>query len=185
LMKGCDPTRERLIATFTEEARACGAGVVRVPRAKVAAAVAILLEDAGLAALTATLEGLGQELRDRGVETVIEGPGELPMSIVSRAGAGVGTALAGVATSGSILIGPGSGAEGLVSILPPHYVALLDASCIEPDLAAAFAAFAPLIGQPGTRFALVTGPSRTSDIELTPVIGVHGPLRLDVVIVDA
>ena len=176
--------RETLVESFAEEARACGAGVVRVRRGEAAEAVAALLWQAGSVVVAASLQDLGQELRDRGIEVVMEQPEALPIGVLSGAGAGVGLALRGVAASGSILIGPGSGAEGLISILPPRYVALLDARSIEPDLASALAAMAPSIGRSGARFSLVTGPSRTSDIELTPVIGVHGPLRLDVVIVD-
>jgi len=42
--------------------------------------------------------------------------------------------------------------------------------------------FATFAGAPPTNVTLVTGPSRTADIELTLAIGVHGPERLDIIL---
>ncbi len=36
---------------------------------------------------------------------------------------------------------------------------------------------------PPTNLTLITGPSRTADIELTLAIGVHGPKQLDIIVV--
>jgi L-lactate dehydrogenase complex protein LldG len=50
-----------------------------------------------------------------------------------------------------------------------------------PDLAALFAVLSPA----QTRYlSLITGPSRTADIERVLTIGVHGPERLVIVVVD-
>jgi L-lactate dehydrogenase complex protein LldG len=176
---------ERLISTFYEEARACGAGVVRAKANEAASVIARLLEDDRLVVVAASLDGLARELRACGVDAVSEDSivGE-PAGVIAQADAGVGKALAGLAATGSVLVGSGAGQGGLLSILPPHCVLLVDASAIESDLAGALGVAAPHIARPGSRIAIVSGPSRTSDIELTPVVGVHGPLRLDVVVID-
>jgi L-lactate dehydrogenase complex protein LldG len=175
---------EQSLTEFVREARSAGAGVVRVSHSEVAEAVAALISGDRSVVAAAGLEDLCAELRGRGLRVTTEEQGDAAAAALSEVDAGLATALVGVAASGSILIGPGAGAEGLISILPPHFVALLPASRVVCDVREALATVAPLVAERGARLVFVTGPSRTSDIELTPVLGVHGPLRLDVVIVD-
>jgi len=69
----------------------------------------------------------------------------------------------------------------LVSTLPPIHVALVGTGQLLPDLAAVLGKIQP---SKAGYLAMITGPSRTADIERVLTIGVHGPLRLIVVFVD-
>ncbi len=175
---------EALIARFVRECEAVGAGAHLVSEDEVSTKLVELLKDDDFVVAAAGIEGVVEELRSRGVKIVCDDGSDRAGAVLPGADAGISQALAGVAASGTILMGPGLGLEGFVSILPPHHVALLPASRLEPDLGTVLASVASQVGEPGSRFVFITGPSRTSDIELTPVIGVHGPLRLDVVVID-
>ena len=175
---------EQLVAEFVREAEAVGARTVRVSRDEIAGAVVGLLQDERSVVAAAGLEPIVEELEARGIMVVSEDGSDRAAELLPTADVGLGQAIAGVAASGTILIGPGSGIEGLIATLPPHYVALLPVDVIQPDIAAALALTAPLIAGAGSRMAFITGPSRTSDIEMTSVIGVHGPMSLDIVIVN-
>jgi len=69
----------------------------------------------------------------------------------------------------------------LVSALPLIHVAVVATDTIQPDMAAALVRVHP--GQCGY-ISMITGPSRTADIERVLTIGVHGPSRLVIVFVD-
>ena len=177
-------TEEGPVERFLRESAAVQAQAVRVSPGEVAECLLRLLQDDRSVVAAAGLDEIVEELRSRGVQIVSDNGSGEAIEALPQADAGLCRALAGVAASGTVLIGPGLGLEGLVSTLPPHCVVLLSSNDIYPDLAAALAQAAPLIAIPGSRLAFVTGPSRTSDIELTTVVGVHGPLRLDVVVID-
>lgn len=68
------------------------------------------------------------------------------------------------------------------SLLPPIHIALADKSQILPDL---FDLFDRLGGVLPSGATIITGPSKTGDIELKLVTGVHGPGEIHVVVVDA
>jgi len=69
----------------------------------------------------------------------------------------------------------------LASALPVIHVAVAATDAIEPDMAGALARIHP--NQCGY-ISMITGPSRTADIERVLTIGVHGPSRLVIVFVD-
>ncbi|BDU71313.1 LutC/YkgG family protein [Mesoterricola silvestris] len=97
--------------------------------------------------------------------------------------AGFTTALAGVAETGGLLLEPGPEEPRLLSLVPPVHIALLLASTIEDTLWSAVRHRG--WGRGAARNSLlISGPSKTADIEQTLAYGVHGPRRLVVVLVD-
>ncbi len=65
-----------------------------------------------------------------------------------------------------------------LSLLPPVHIAVADQSQILPDLFDLFDR-----GDPPSCLSLITGPSKTGDIELRLVTGVHGPGEVYVVLI--
>jgi len=76
----------------------------------------------------------------------------------------------------------GPGRPRLASLLPPVHVAILRADRIYSNLPALVTALAEK-GTAGSNLVIITGPSRTADIEMTLTRGVHGPGEVHVVIV--
>ena len=71
--------------------------------------------------------------------------------------------------------------QRLVSSLPTIHIALVPTSGILPDLPALLTRLHP---RDSGYIAMITGPSRTADIERVLTIGVHGPERLVIIFVD-
>jgi L-lactate dehydrogenase complex protein LldG len=94
--------------------------------------------------------------------------------------AGITGALAGVADTGTLVIPGGPGQPLTASLLPEIHIAVLRTADIEESLAQVFSLH-KVESYPAT--VLVSGPSRTADIEMTLTIGVHGPGELHVFVV--
>ncbi len=101
---------------------------------------------------------------------------------LGQAGVGVTGADAALADTGSLVLSSGPGRPRLAWLLPPRHIALLPLARLYPDIDAALENRPGLQGD-AAEVALVSGPSRTADIELTLTRGVHGPRDLDVVII--
>jgi L-lactate dehydrogenase complex protein LldG len=86
-----------------------------------------------------------------------------------------------IADSGTLVTDAAPVERRLASALPLIHVAVVPTDAILPDMASALARVHP--SQTGY-ISMITGPSRTADIERVLTIGVHGPARLVVVFVD-
>jgi L-lactate dehydrogenase complex protein LldG len=95
--------------------------------------------------------------------------------------AGITGVRGAVADTGAIVLWPTPAEPRLLSLVPPVHVAVLDADTIHDSLAEMMDAENWAAGMP-TNALLISGPSKTADIEFTLVFGVHGPKELVVLI---
>lgn len=94
---------------------------------------------------------------------------------------------AAVAESGSLLVVTGPGRGRLASLLPPMHIALLPAERIVRTLPQAVDLLRERFGdglfRDHANLTIITGPSRTADIEQTLTLGVHGPRDVHAVVI--
>ncbi|HEY0857239.1 MAG TPA: lactate utilization protein C [Albitalea sp.] len=96
--------------------------------------------------------------------------------------AGVTATEAGVADTGTLVLRPGVHEPRTLSLVPPVHVAVLMASSLYASLPAAMQALSPQADMP-TNLLLISGPSKTADIQQTLAYGAHGPKELVIVVV--
>jgi L-lactate dehydrogenase complex protein LldG len=97
--------------------------------------------------------------------------------------AGITSAQWAIAETGTLVLESQRERHRLVSLVPPVHLAVVEAGRIRRTMAEVLAA----VNQPGElsrAVTFITGPSRTSDIELTLAIGVHGPGQLHVIVIQ-
>jgi L-lactate dehydrogenase complex protein LldG len=95
-------------------------------------------------------------------------------------GAEISRALYGLADTGSVVLAASPDEPRARSLLPAVHVTLLAEDRLLPGLSELFDA----LGDDGlpSALAIVTGPSRSADIEQELVVGVHGPGEMHVVL---
>ena len=150
----------------------------------------------------AAFDGLEELLKKEGLESVAAGPSARSMGLEDRmeiraqetpetlAAAQVGVVRAdyAAAETGTLVHLDSGDEEKMAWTLPPLCVCLLEADRIVPDLDSLVDVFSSHLkrsGLPGPQVSLVTGPSRTADIECELTIGVQGPKRLVVWLIDS
>ena len=94
-------------------------------------------------------------------------------------GAGVSKAIYALADTGSVVLAAAPGEPRARSLLPDVHITLVAEDVILPGLDELFGALGDDLP---SALAIVTGPSRSADIEQTLTVGVHGPGEVHVVL---
>lgn len=167
------------LATFISEAQRVSASVVVLDNAAaVPAEVARYLRDANLPlearmgadARLAVLDWNGAAM------TIATGPTH---------GAdltGVSHAFAGVAETGSLVVLSGPDNPVTLEFLPDNHIVVLSAADLFGDLEAVWAKLRRERDEMPRTANIITGPSRSADIEQTLLLGAHGPRRLHILV---
>jgi L-lactate utilization protein LutC len=121
-------------------------------------------------------------LEEAGVEVLTPEPGGW-RDAARVADWGITSARVGVASTGSVLLVPGADSPRVVSLLPGAHLVILPVDRLVGGLDEAMP-FIASSANGSSSAVLVTGPSRTTDIEMTTVFGVHGPRAVRVLLVD-
>jgi L-lactate utilization protein LutC len=170
-------TKENLPERFTEELKAIGGQVYRVTSNNLTERVIALL-------------------RERGMDTTLvwNSVPALDESLLTQAGikmirtwdptakAGITGAAVAIAETGTLVVPSGKGKTLSASLLPEIHIAVIHSSQIVYSLEEAIQTEEV---RDASATVLITGPSRTADIEMTLTIGIHGPKELIVYILQS
>lgn len=166
------------LARFLAMVTASGATLAEVQGwAEVPAAVVSYLKDRNLPmVLTAAPDAHLDSLADHGLLTVRRGAA-LPQDLI-----GVAVAVGGVAETGSLILTSGPDTPTSLNFLPDVHLICVAAKDVAGGFETVWARLRAEGALPRT-VNMVTGPSRTGDIEQTILMGAHGPRQVHVLVV--
>jgi L-lactate dehydrogenase complex protein LldG len=90
-----------------------------------------------------------------------------------------------IAETGTLVVVAGADTPSATTLLPETHVAIVAAGRIVDTMEEAFALIRRERGSLPRAINLISGPSRTGDIEQTIVLGAHGPFRVHILVLDA
>jgi L-lactate dehydrogenase complex protein LldG len=194
IRRRCDERREGLIEQFGAELTRVGG---RFFRAANVALASEYIERLAVAAGAKRMVGWDAPLLEKiappgslekfGVEFLRDRTGENDfVRTAIDSDIGITTVDYAMADTGTLVLISGEGRARSASLVPPVHVAVVEARQIIAGLDDLFT----LMAENGNRsdrelasaITFITGPSRTADIELTLVVGVHGPQQLHVIL---
>lgn len=88
-----------------------------------------------------------------------------------------------IAETGTLVVLTGADSPTATTLLPDTHVAVVDASRIVTGMEDAFNLIRSECGELPRAVNMISGPSRTGDIEQTVVVGAHGPYRVHILVV--
>ncbi len=166
----------KLVERFAEELTALGGSVSRVSEAELNDKLIEFLKERNVEAalMWDPVESVDEaRLTEAGVRAV--------RSVDPNLKAGITGALSAIAETGTLVVPSGKGQLLSASLLSEIHIAVIKSSQIVLSLEEALQRNEV---REASAVALVTGPSRTADIEMTLTIGVHGPKEVHVFVVD-
>jgi L-lactate dehydrogenase complex protein LldG len=176
-------TREQLVDHLAERVADYAAEVRLVAAGELADAVTAACAEMGLGRVVVP-PALPAGWRPRDIELIEDGgvdAGELD----AIDGVVTGCAVAIAETGTIVLDGSPVCGRRLITLVPDHHICVVLAGQIVELVPEAIAAVAPAVRDARRPITLVSGPSASSDIELSRVEGVHGPRHLRVLITTA
>lgn len=175
--------REEIVARFAEHVAEYRATVHRIPERNLPDAISGALKRRGVRSLVVPA-GLPEEWLPENVEPLRDS-GASPLSVEKlnqSDGVLTGCAL-GIAQTGTIVLDSGE-AQGrrALTLLPDYHLCVVREDQVFGLVPEAIAALEGPVRGAGRAVTFISGPSATSDIELSRVEGVHGPRTLEVLV---
>lgn len=157
------------------------AGVTVVAASQLAAAIDTALGTDSVVISDDLDADLARAVRGSGRSVTVDEPGNrLPAAELDAIVTVLTTARVAIAVTGTIILDGGDGmGRRAISLVPDRHLVVLRADQIVQTVPEGLAVLTPT-----APLTMISGPSATSDIELSRVEGVHGPRTLDVIIVS-
>jgi len=181
-----DTGPDGLLQQFERNAAELRATFLRVPDAASLPAALRRLRDQHQWQRAATHHGEWTNALPHALELpVLFTDGGFDKNELARCDVGVTECDALVAQTGTVIVTSRSAGGRALSVLPPHHVVLARRSQLVADLPAAMERLQKKYADNmPSMISLITGPSRTGDIERILVLGAHGPKQLTILCVS-
>jgi L-lactate dehydrogenase complex protein LldG len=160
---------EQRAIRFQTELETLGGKVIRCAGQDLTAQIFALLKEINVSQVMVWSDaqmplGFVDALRAQGIEVHHEPDPKIQVGITGST--------AGIAETGTLVITSGHGKPQFASLLPETHIAILREKDIQQDLAEVINLCEV---RDASAVSLISGPSRTGDIEMTLTVGVHGP----------
>lgn len=175
---------------FIAKATAAGAQVIRTKQNEAVENLKSLLQETGCKSGIISNEGIIKELNIQSIAGEIgiqcrytdDYPGEAYRRNVLQAEIGISGCNYALADSGSLVILHSQNDQRLISLAPDYYLGMVKTSQLLKDRID----LASILEKEKKTAAvtIITGVSRTADVALQVVLGMHGPRKVYIVLID-